>query len=245
MSDIVFIGTSDAFGAGGRRQSAVLLRAPQGGVLIDCGATTSTGLCELGIDRGEIDSILVSHFHGDHFGGIPFLLLAALYEDERKQPLRIVGPPGIQMRVHAVAAAMGYAIEERKWTFPIHFEEFQVGRQIEAGPVRVSAFKTIHQPHTCPHGLLIDTGAHRVAYSGDTGWFDGLPRAVGDADLFICECTYHDYDFEFHINQQTLVERKHEFECGRIVLTHLGAEMTARRGEAAFETADDGLALKI
>ncbi len=99
MSEIVFIGTSDAFGAGGRRQSAALLRAPNGGVLIDCGATTSTGLCELGIERDEIDTILVSHFHGDHFSGIPILLLAALYEDERKQPLRIAGPPGIQMRV--------------------------------------------------------------------------------------------------------------------------------------------------
>jgi len=245
MSDIVFIGTGDAFGAGGRRQSAILLRAPHGSVLIDCGATTSTGLCELGIDRGEIDTILVSHFHGDHFGGIPILLLAALYEDERKQPLRIAGPRGIQMRVHAVAKAMGYGIEERDWSFPIHFDEFQIGNPLEAGPVRISAFQTVHQPHTCPHGLVIDTGAHRVAYSGDTGWFDSLPREVGDADLFICECTYHDYDFEFHINHETLVQRKHEFECGRIVLTHLGAEMTGRRGTAAFETADDGLSLKI
>ncbi len=245
MSDIVFIGTGDAFGAGGRRQSAILLRAPNGGVLIDCGATTATGLCELGIDRGEIDTILVSHFHGDHFAGIPTLLLAALYEDKRKQPLRIAGPPGIKMRVHAVAAAMGYAIEERDWSFPILFEEFRVGNQAEAGPVRIRAFEAVHQPDTFPHGLVIDTGARRVAYSGDTGWFDTLPREVGDADLFICECTYHDYDFAFHINHETLVERKHEFECGRIVLTHLGAEMTGRRGNAAFETADDGLSLKI
>jgi ribonuclease BN (tRNA processing enzyme) len=245
MSDIVFIGTGDAFGAGGRRQSAILLRAPHGGVLIDCGGTTSTGLCALGIDRGEIDTILVSHFHGDHFGGIPILLLAALYEDERKQPLRIAGPPGIEMRVHAVAKAMGYGIEDREWSFPIHYDEFEVGRTLEAGPVRIRAFEAVHQAHTCPHGLVIDTGAHRVAYSGDTGWFDRLPREVADADLFICECTYHDYDFDFHINHETLVKRKDEFECGRIVLTHLGVEMTERRGTAAFETADDGLSLKL
>ena len=75
MSEVVFIGTSDAFGAGGRRQSAILARAPGGGVLLDCGTTTSTGLCELGISRDEIDAIVISHFHGDHYGGIPILLL--------------------------------------------------------------------------------------------------------------------------------------------------------------------------
>ena len=93
MSEVAFIGTSDAFGAGGRRQSAVFVRAPGGGVLLDCGSTTGTGLSAMGIERGEIDTILVSHFHGDHFGGIPSVLLAALYDDERKEPLRIAGPP--------------------------------------------------------------------------------------------------------------------------------------------------------
>jgi ribonuclease BN (tRNA processing enzyme) len=113
MSEIVFVGTSDAFGAGGRRQSAVFLRAPGGGVLIDCGTTTATGFNHLGIDRNEIDSIVISHFHGDHYGGIPILLLAALYEDARKQPLRIAGPPGIEQQVRSLAAAMCYAIEDR------------------------------------------------------------------------------------------------------------------------------------
>src|SRR5262245_63859222 len=63
MSEVVFVGTSDAFGAGGRRQSALVLRAPNGGALLDCGTTTSTGLAALGIQRDEIDCILISHFH--------------------------------------------------------------------------------------------------------------------------------------------------------------------------------------
>jgi ribonuclease BN (tRNA processing enzyme) len=109
MSEIVFIGTSDAFGAGGRRQSAILMRAPSGSVLLDCGTTTSTGLAALGIERNEIDAIVISHYHGDHFGGIPILLLAALYEDARTRPLRIVGPPGIEARVRQLADAMSCA----------------------------------------------------------------------------------------------------------------------------------------
>ncbi|HJO23317.1 MAG: MBL fold metallo-hydrolase [Myxococcota bacterium] len=245
MSEIVFIGTGDAFGAGGRRQSAVLLRTPDGGVLLDCGTTTSTGLCDLGIRRDEVDAIAISHFHGDHYGGVPILLLAALYEDRRTKPLCLVGPPGIEARVRSLSAAMCYEVEKRDWSFPIHFREFQTGQPVEAGPVSLQAFSTLHQSHTCPHGLVIDTGRERVAYSGDTGWFPDLPRRVGETDLFICECTYHSTQFDFHLNHETLVAHERDFECGRIVLTHFGSEMTDRRGEAAFDTADDGSVFKL
>jgi ribonuclease BN (tRNA processing enzyme) len=245
MNELVFIGTGDAFGAGGRRQSAMLLRASGGSLLIDCGATTSAGLCDLGIERDEIESIVISHFHGDHYAGIPILLLAALYEDERTHPLRIAGPSGVEQRVREMAAAMCYEIEGREWPFSILFQEFRAGEPIEVGPARICAFETLHQPHTCPHGLLVDAGGRRIAYSGDTGWFDDLPRQVGEADLFVCECTYHSNSFDYHLSHERLVDRKHEFECGRIILTHFGFEMTDRRGQAAFETADDGMVLNL
>jgi ribonuclease BN (tRNA processing enzyme) len=235
------VGTGDAFGAGGRRQSAILLRAPSGAALLDCGATTSSGLAELGIPRDELDAILISHFHGDHFAGIPFLLLGALYEDARRRPLWIAGPQGTEQQVRTLAAAMGYALEERRFDFPIHFVELVAGDEREIGPVRVETFPVVHQPHTCPHGLSVRFGAQRLVYSGDTGFFDALPAKVGDADLFVCECTYHDNDFGYHISHRDLVARKHEFRCGRILLTHLGEEMLAHRGRAAFETADDGM----
>ncbi len=245
MSEIVFIGTSDAFGAGGRRQSAILMRSGGGAVLLDCGSTTSAGMMDLGIERNEIDAILVTHFHADHFGAIPLLLLAALYEDERRRPLQIAGPPGIEQRVRALATAMGYGIEDREWTFPIEFRELPPERELPIGPVVARAFPTRHQPDVNPHGLILRTGSERIVYSGDTGWFDELPRIVGPADLFISECTYHTHRFEFHLNLDELTDRRDEFDCGRIVLTHLGVEMSDMRGKVAFETADDGLAIKI
>jgi ribonuclease BN (tRNA processing enzyme) len=240
VSDVVFIGTSDAFGAGGRRQSAIFVRAPSGGTLLDCGATTGSGLNELGISRDEIDTILISHFHGDHFGGLPLLLLAALYEDERSSPLRIAGPPGIENRVRSLAEAMGHAIERRQWSFPIHFEELPPGRVLECGPVTVESFETHHTPDSCPHGMVLDLGSQRIVYSGDTGWFDGLPSRVAGSDLFICECTYHTHGFEYHLNYELLLERRRAFDCGRMVLTHLGNEMLEHRGQCEIETADDG-----
>jgi ribonuclease BN (tRNA processing enzyme) len=245
MSEIVFVGTSDAFGAGGRRQSAVLLRLPSGGVLLDCGATTCTGLAELGIDRGEVDAIVISHFHGDHFGGIPLLLLAALYEDGRTRPLDVAGPPGTEERVRVLCRAMGHGLEDREWSFPVRFLELNAGQSRRVGPAQVESFETRHQPETSPHGLVVANGALRIAYSGDTGWFEELPRRVAGTELFICECTFHTPGFDYHLNHETLVERRSEFDCGRMILTHLGSEMADRRGRCSIETADDGLVLKI
>jgi ribonuclease BN (tRNA processing enzyme) len=245
VTDLIFVGTSDAFGAGGRRQSAILVRAASGTALIDCGATTGSGLKQLGIAIDEIDAILVSHFHGDHFGGIPLLLLAALYEDERKRPLQIAGPPGIEARLQHLASAMGHPLDGREWTFEVAFEELPAGRRCAVGPVQVQTFETHHNPDATPHGMLIETGGPRIAYSGDTGWFDALPSCVAGSDLFICECTYHRDGFEYHLSHEQLVANRRRFDCGRIILTHLGEEMAERRASCDFEAADDGLKVRI
>ena len=241
----MFIGTSDAFGAGGRRQSAILLRGGSGGVLLDCGATTGSGLSALGLQRDEIDAIVVSHFHGDHFGGVPLLILAARYEDRRKHALRIAGPRGIEARVRGLADSMGHPIRDSELTFPLIFEELPTGRELELGPARVRSFETRHSPDSMPHGLVIERDGRSIAYSGDTGWFDELPGCVAGADIFICECTYRSFDFEYHLNYDLLASNRERFDCGRMVLTHFGSEMVDRQADAAFEAADDGLTLRL
>jgi ribonuclease BN (tRNA processing enzyme) len=245
MTELVFVGTSDAFGAGGRRQSAMVLRAPHGAVLVDCGATTCTGLSAVGIPRAEIDAIVISHFHADHFGGVPTFLLASIYEDRRSRPLRVAGPPGIEARVRAAAAALGHALEERAFPFDLSFEELVAGTEQEIGPVRVRSFETKHQPDASPHGLGVQVGARRVVFSGDTGWFDGLPTQVRGSDLFVCECTLLTPQFEYHLSLEELSARRGAFDCGRMILTHLGEGMAARRGSCGFETADDGMVVKL
>jgi ribonuclease BN (tRNA processing enzyme) len=245
VTEVVFVGTSDAFGAGGRRQSAIVMRGDRGTALLDCGVTTNTGLCALGIERDEIDSIVVSHFHGDHFGGIPLLLLAALYEDRRRRPLHIAGPPETEARVRALARAMGHSIESHDWSFPLHFTEVIPGREHAVGPARIVPFETRHQVEANPHGYRVDLGSEIVAYSGDTGWFDALPGHVAGAALFICECTLHRERLDFHLSLEQILLRREHFDCGRLILTHLGAEMSRRRREVPVETADDGLALKL
>jgi ribonuclease BN (tRNA processing enzyme) len=245
MTEVVFVGTSDAFGAGGRRQAAILARSPSGSVLLDCAPTTGTGLSALRIARDEIDAILVTHFHADHFGGIPQFLLAVVHEDGRRRPLRIAGPPTIEHRVRTASAALGHPFDELKWPFPLTFQELRAGAAVTIGPVTARAFETHHHPEASPHGLAIEAGSRRIVYTGDTGWFETLPAQARGADLFISECTFLDRGFEHHLSHAELLEQRERFECGRIILTHLGGAMAARRGSCAFETADDGLAIRV
>jgi ribonuclease BN (tRNA processing enzyme) len=245
MTEVVFVGTSDAFGAGGRRQAAVVVRMPGGTVLLDCGGTTGSGLAALGIAREEIDAILISHFHADHFGGIPQFLLATLYEDARRRPLRIAGPPGVESRVRAAAAALGHPVGDAERTYSLLFQELPTRGETEVGPVQVSAFATRHQPDAFPHGISVRNGSERVVYTGDTGWFEELPRFASNAQIFVCECTQLVRGYDFHLSHEELVEHKGEFDCGRMILTHLGSETSARRGRLAFETADDGMVIRL
>ena len=245
MNEVIFIGTSDAFGAGGRRQSATLVRGDRGSILLDCGATTNSGLSELEIAREEIDSILISHFHGDHFGGIPLFLFACLYEDQRRRPLEIAGPPEIEARVRRLADAMGHSLDDRDWSFPIVFRELPPGLKHEVGPAHVHAFETHHQLEAHPHGYRVNLGSRTVVYTGDTGWFADLPRLSDGADLLISECTLYDHQLDFHLSLDELCAHRSEFDVGSLILTHLGPSMSARRGQVELDTADDGLILKL
>jgi ribonuclease BN (tRNA processing enzyme) len=247
MSELLMVGTSDHFGSGGRRQAAYLLRAPGGSVLVDCGQTTLVGLASLGVARNEIDAIVISHFHADHFGGVPSFLLATLdFEDRRRRPLTIAGPRGVEERVRHAARATGHALDHHRFAFPLRFVELRAGAPPEAvGPVTVRAFESNHAPDSIPHGMLLDDGTRRIAYSGDTGWFDALPRHVAGADLFLCDCTHVRPEYAYHLSLEELAARRGQFDCGQFVLTHLGREMRAQGRADGFAVADDGLTYKI
>jgi ribonuclease BN (tRNA processing enzyme) len=245
MSRITFVGTSDAFGAGGRRQAALFVETASGGLLLDCAPTTNTGLAELGIPRDAIDAIAISHFHADHFAGIPAFVLAAIYEDRRRHPLVVAGPPGVEARVRGAADAIGQSLAGRELPFALRWVELPAEQSVAIGPATLRSFAVQHQPDSCPHGLRVEAGGRRLVYSGDTGWFDDLPRHTRGADLFVCECTFHDPVIPEHMAYSELVGRAPRFGCERLMLTHLGAAMAGRRGQLELETADDGLTLQL
>jgi len=77
LVQVRFVGSGDAFGSGGRFQACILLHGPgqDGDVLLDCGASSLVALKQQRQDPNLIGLVVVSHLHGDHFGGLPFLIL--------------------------------------------------------------------------------------------------------------------------------------------------------------------------
>ena len=93
-----FVGSGDAFGSGGRWQTCIHLADEGHVLLVDCGATSLVALKAQGLDPNAVGAVAVTHLHGDHFGGLPFLILDGQFS-HRSAPLLVAGPPGIRGRL--------------------------------------------------------------------------------------------------------------------------------------------------
>ncbi len=109
---VTFAGSGDAFGSGGRYQACIHIRSQDHPpFLLDCGATSLSALKARDLDPGEIAAVFISHLHGDHFGGLPFLILDGQFT-RRTSPLTVAGPPGTAARHRRPAPPPG---STRRW----------------------------------------------------------------------------------------------------------------------------------
>src|SRR5713226_5331181 len=95
LLDVTFLGTGNAL-ARSRCWSGFLLNRRY---LFDTPPTALLSLNRLGAGLASIDTIFISHFHGDHFFGLPFLFLDYAHRTQRRSDLTLVGPPGLEERV--------------------------------------------------------------------------------------------------------------------------------------------------
>jgi ribonuclease BN (tRNA processing enzyme) len=238
-----FIGSGDSFGNGGRFQTCILVDADGYRFLIDCGATSLVALKRAGVAPGSIDAVLLTHFHGDHCGGVPYLILDGQFT-KRERPLVIAGPPGVRERMTTVFEAALPTSSRTEQRFAVSYLELdETAKRI--GPIEVMALPVSHLPETAPHGLRVRVGGHVVAYTGDTDWCDALPRLADGADLFIAEAYSFDKRIPQHLAHATLVAHRDELGAKRVVLTHPGVETLARRGELAWPLAEDGTTIDL
>jgi ribonuclease BN (tRNA processing enzyme) len=239
------LGTGDAFGSGGRLQTCFHVTDGVSNVLIDCGATSLTAIRRAGLSLADVDVILISHLHGDHFGGVPFVLLDASFAPPRSKPLLIGGPPGIEQRVFAMLETMFHRASERvRARVSVVFQELAASEQ-SVGPLRATAFEVVHPSGAPSFALRIGWNDKVVAFSGDTEWTDALLNVARDADLFLCECYSFEKTVPFHLSYRLITEKLDALHAKRVILTHMGAEMLAHRADAHLELAEDGMQLEV
>jgi ribonuclease BN (tRNA processing enzyme) len=182
-----FIGCGDAFGSGGRANTCFHVTGAKTNFLFDCGASTLPAMKAHNIDRLKIDTILITHFHADHFGGIPFFILDAMYVAKRCDPLTIAGPPGLkEWYARAMAAAFP---GDRTPPFDITLHEVEIGERQQIGELAVTPFHVVHDNRVGPClAYRVEAEGKTVCYSGDTEWTAELGKAARGSDLFVCEC---------------------------------------------------------
>lgn len=243
--ELTFLGSGDAFGSGGRYQACIFVRAPQTSFLLDCGASSLIAMKRFGIEPGAIDTIIVSHLHGDHFGGLPFFILDAQLVTRRTRPLIIAGPPGLAERTRQAQEVLFPGSSQTRQKFAIEYVELVPGQATPLGALTVTGFEVVHASGAPPLAPRVETAGKAIAYSGDTEWTDTLIAAAQDADLFICEAYFYDKTMKFHLDYATLRARRDSLGCRRLIVTHLSADLLARRAELDLEVADDGLTVVV
>lgn len=244
-TEITFLGTGDPLGSGGRLQTCFHVAAPSGRFLIDCGATAMVAMKRSGIDRNAIEAILVTHLHGDHVGGIPYVVLDAQHVSKRTTPLLIAGPPGLEARIRELMDVTFPGLADVEQRFELRFVELEERTTTTVGPARVTPFEVVHACGAPPYALRVEVGEKTIAYSGDTEWTDALIEVSEGAELFVCECYSHEKRIPNHLDYRTLRSHRGELTCDRLVLTHMTERMLSRLSDVEEETAADGMRIVL
>ena len=240
-----FVGCGDALGSGGRYNTCFHVSGDKVNCLIDCGASSLPALKKLGTGRDAIDLILITHFHGDHFAGLPFFMLDAQF-GRRSRPLVIAGPEGIEMRLTQVMEALFEHSSRTKPKFDLSVVALKPEKARSFGAVTVTPYPVVHGESGGPFlGYRIEAEGRVIAYSADTEWTETLIPLAREADLFIAEAYYYDKVVKNHLSLATLQARLPEIKPKRLVLTHMSDDMLGRLDTLTHTAAYDGMIVEI
>jgi ribonuclease BN (tRNA processing enzyme) len=239
------LGCGDAFGSGGRNQSAYLVEAADRLFLLDCGPAALPALKRAGFDPGRLDAVFLSHLHGDHCAGLPFFFIEYLYQRPRSRPLIVAGPPGTEERLCGLFGLMYGGAAAEKEIPPTRFHVLNPGSPACVEGIDIVPFRVPHQTDQVSLGLKIGYDKKEIVFSGDSAWDEIFVERVRGADLFLCECSFYEHGAGNHVNFVTLEANLPRLECKQVVLVHLGEEMIARGAQPGVTLAEDGMVLEI
>lgn len=227
---IVFLGTGTAFHGDGRGSQSILVEAVSvGSFLVDIGPTAISALTRLGVDYERIDRLFVTHLHGDHVAGWPFLLLNLALEKRRTRPFDVWGPVGVRDCLEQLASlCYGEIVSEAKRGFEVRYHELAVeeGSGIDAGRgLALDVLPMLHHPSSIAYRFLWDGPS--VAITGDTGWCENLERLARGSRLLVAECTWAQEGPGRHLSLAELRRGRERLGDCEILLVHLTNDVAA------------------
>lgn len=218
--ELTFLGSANAFASEGKYWSSFIV---DGKYQFDCPPTLLPQLKKLGVVLEDIEVIFITHHHGDHFVGLPFLMLEYLYMTKRTNDLYIVGPPHCEEWLEDFAERV-YPHILRESGYRRIYVEADPSRDQQAGSLTFRAFQMNHVPkdHKGAYGYRVQIGDQIVSYTGDT-MFCEEAVALGDgSDVYVVDCTYADGCGPEHMGlEDVTVIRERISPKTTMILTHL------------------------
>jgi ribonuclease BN (tRNA processing enzyme) len=228
---VTVVGSADAFNSLGRAHSCYLVEGEGcGPAMIDFGATALSALRRARREPTEIEAFIITHLHGDHIGGFPFLLIDGMFNEVRTRRMHVVGPLGTKSQLDAqLRVAYGVVADFRR-PYELDIEELAPGESTNAAGFEVRAFAAAHMdPPDAPLCLrLVGPDGRSVAFSGDTEMCEGLFSAADGADLLIAECTGMRPPAGRHCTWDQWHEQLPRIRAKRVLLSHLGKDVRER-----------------
>ena len=236
---ITTLGTGDAFGSSGRAHSGLMVRTAGCCLLIDPGPTVLPQMQKAHLSTSSVDGALITHLHGDHIAGFPFLLLDYQFASRRRRRLAVAGPRGSAKRLPMLATTCYRELSPDKLRFPVVYREVSAGDEFTLSSARVSAFGMAHSATELCLGYRIRIRGKTIAVTGDTGWCESIIALSDGADLLLIECTAYSTDSPDHLNYLQIAAHRTELKARRIVLTHVGAELLRHTRQVHLPIARD------
>lgn len=223
------MGTGDAFCTHGKLHTNFLLDINGFQLIVDAGATAMLGIQQMNVDTAQIDAIALSHLHGDHFAGLPFILIHMKYMSRRQKPLYIFAPSHLEPKLETLMQLLypGHGLYDLG--FEVVIEVYEAEQAMAVGPVEILPFEVDHSEPSFPHGFQVKAEGKKWVYSGDTRWTERLISASEGADFMVLECNFYSYDQTGHLDYLTIQRNLQHLKAKNIFLTHLSEEMWENR----------------
>jgi ribonuclease BN (tRNA processing enzyme) len=220
---LVVLGSGTSVPHPERAAAAHWLQTAGGALLLDISAAAIHRMAEERLDWVNLDAIWVSHFHLDHVGGLAPFLFGTKYApqtQERRKPLTVYGPQGLNKLFHAFDEANDYGLT--KQPFPLEFKEVAPRASFEILPgLHAETFSTPHTGESLALKLTDADGASLV-FTSDTGPTDTLADFARGVSLFFMECSFrHDKPVELHLELAEAMHLAARAAPRRVLLAHL------------------------
>jgi ribonuclease BN (tRNA processing enzyme) len=229
-AQLQFLGTGTAFHTDGRGSQSILVCPASGApYLVDLGPTAMAAAMRFGVDTNALDQLFLTHLHGDHVAGWPFLLLHMNFVDRRRRPFSVQGPQGLRSCLDGLMSlCYPDVLEDPGLGFEVRYHEIPVAEQagLNADGTGFDVVPMDHHPSSI--GYRFRTEAKTVAITGDTRWGDCVARLARGSDLLVVECTSVERHPHSHVSLDEIREGVGDLNDCEIVLVHLTDRVAAR-----------------